>query len=389
MKNSESAILVHYNEVALKGRNRPFFERQLVANIKLALKRAGLADFQVKRLVGRLLVSGVLSEQRPKAQAALGKVFGIASFAWVQVTAAAPKAIESAVLDLAKGLTGSFRIEARRASKTHAFTSQDLNENLGEVVLKATGAGVNLTHPDTTFYIEVLNKEAFVYTQKISGPGGLPVGASGRVVVLMSSGIDSPVAAWYLAKRGCPLTLVHFHSYPFTNKKSQESVKDLAKVLGVWAPETRLYLVPLGEVQKRIITDAPAKYRVLLYRRAMIRLAEQVAQKDRALALVTGESVGQVASQTIENIAAVNAAATLPILRPLAGSDKIEITAVAQKIGTYEVSIRPADDCCSFMVPQNPETKARLIDIERSEGGIKFGDELSNAIINTEKITYQ
>ena len=345
MKNSESAILVHYNEVALKGRNRPFFERQLVANIKLALKRAGLADFQVKRLVGRLLVSGVLSEQRPKAQAALGKVFGIASFAWVQVTAAAPKAIESAVLDLAKGLTGSFRIEARRASKTHAFTSQDLNENLGEVVLKATGAGVNLTHPDTTFYIEVLNKGAFVYTQKISGPGGLPVGASGRVVVLMSSGIDSPVAAWYLAKRGCPLTLVHFHSYPFTNKKSQESVKDLAK--------------------------------------------EQVAQKDRALALVTGESVGQVASQTIENIAAVNAAATLPILRPLAGSDKIEITAVAQKIGTYEVSIRPADDCCSFMVPQNPETKARLIDIERSEGGIKFGDELSNAIINTEKITYQ
>ena len=385
MKNSESAILVHYNEVALKGRNRPFFERQLVANIKLALKRAGLADFQVKRLVGRLLVSGVLSEQRPKAQAALGKVFGIASFAWVQVTAAAPKAIESAVLDLAKGLTGSFRIEARRASKTHAFTSQDLNENLGEVVLKATGAGVNLTHPDTTFYIEVLNKGAFVYTQKISGPGGLPVGASGRVVVLMSSGIDSPVAAWYLAKRGCPLTLVHFHSYPFTNKKSQESVKDLAKALRVWAPGTRLYLVPLGEVQKRIITEAPAKYRVLLYRRAMIRLAEQVAQKDRALALVTGESVGQVASQTIENIAAVNAVATLSILRPLAGSDKTEIVAVAQKIGTYEISIRPADDCCSFMVPQNPETKARPIDIERAESKIDFGNALEKLIISCQE----
>lgn len=387
MHTHESSILVHYGEIALRGRNRPLFEEQLVKNIKVALMAAGISFRSVCRLPGRIMITGAGNNE--SACRALTRVFGIVYMAKAQEVAADYPAIERAVLEQARGIKGPFRVKARRATKQTPFTSRELNERIGAAVQKATGAAVNLSKPDTTFYIDIVNQKAFVYLKKIAGPGGLPVGTSGRVAVLLSGGIDSPVAAWYAAKRGCPLVCVHFHSYPYTSKKSQANVKALAQKVGEWAAFSKtptrqigvvLYAVPLGEIQQRIIAGSDPKFRVLLYRRAMVRLAQDIARKEKARALVTGESVGQVASQTIENIAAVSAVAKLPILRPLAGFDKTEIIDRARRIGTYDISILPYEDCCSYMVPSAPETKANLGVLERAESRIDFGDTLKNAL---------
>lgn len=386
-KHNAAVILVHYGEVALRGRNRPQFEEQLVSNIKGALKAAGLSFSSVRRVSGRLVVAGVSENQQSAVAEVLRRVFGVVLFAFAIQVEAAYEPIEKAVLYEARGLKDSFRIEARRATKNFALTSYELNERLGRAVQKATAAPVNLSRPAKTFFVDIVERQAYIYTKKHAGPGGLPVGASARAAVLLSGGIDSPVAAWFMAKRGCPLTLVHFHSYPYTSRQSQENVRELAQVISQWAPATRLFTVPLGEIQQCIIAQSEPKYRVLLYRRAMVKLAEQIAQKENALALVTGESVGQVASQTIENIRVVNAASTLPILRPLVGFDKTEIIQKAKAIGTYEISIRPYDDCCSFMVPEHPATKARLKDVEKAEAKIDFGEQFQLALANVTTLT--
>ncbi|MGH7429626.1 MAG: tRNA uracil 4-sulfurtransferase ThiI, partial [Candidatus Methylomirabilaceae bacterium] len=249
-------------------------------------------------------------------------------------------------------------------------TSQEINQVIGAALKRASGAKVDLSNPDLTVYIEVLPDEAFYYFEKIQGPGGLPVGVSGMVVCLLSGGIDSPVAAYRMLRRGCRAVFVHFHSQPFADRTSQDKAIDLARLLTRYQFASRLYLVPFGEIQQEVVARAPGRFRVLVYRRLMLRIAEEILRKEGAQALVTGESLGQVSSQTIENISAIEEAATWPILRPLIGLDKDEITEQAQRIGTYETSTRPDEDCCSMFTPRQVVTRATDQEVSLAERGL-------------------
>jgi thiamine biosynthesis protein ThiI len=278
----------------------------------------------------------------------------------------------------------SFRIDARRADKTFPQTSVEINRRVGAYVKERSQARVDLENAELTCWIEIVEKYALIYLERLPGPGGLPVGTSGKVVVLLSGGIDSPVAAWKMIKRGCTPVYVHFHSFPYTNKESQDKAKQLARVLSQYQLRSKIYLVPFAEVQRQIMVDTPLDTRVILYRRFMMRLAEQVARREKARVLVTGDSVGQVASQTIENIDVISRAVPMPILRPLIGDDKMEIVAVARRIGTYEISILPDQDCCSLFVPRHPETKANLSEIEHSETRLDVAEVMNAAMRSAE-----
>src|SRR5207244_9224646 len=278
----------------------------------------------------------------------------------------------------------SFRIDARRADKTFPHTSVEINQRVGAYVKERSGAKVDLENADLTCWIEIVEKYALIYVERVPGPGGLPVGTGGKVVVLLSGGIDSPVAAWKIIKRGCTPIFVHFHSFPYTNKESQEKAKQIARLLAHYALRAKIYFVPFAEVQRHIMVDTPLETRVILYRRYMLRLAEQIAHREKARVLVTGDSVGQVASQTIENIDVISRAVSMPILRPVVGDDKIEITDLARRIGTFDISIQPDQDCCSLFVPKHPETKANLAEIEKSEARLNVAETMKAAMDTAE-----
>jgi thiamine biosynthesis protein ThiI len=243
---------------------------------------------------------------------------------------------------------------------------------------------VRLRNPELTCWIEVVEDYAIIYVERLPGLGGLPSGTSGKVVVLLSGGIDSPVAAWKIIKRGCTAVFVHFHSFPYTNKESQEKAKQISQLLSHYQLRSKIYLVPFAEIQRHIMVDTPAETRVVLYRRFMLRLAEAIAHQEKARVLVTGDSVGQVASQTIENIDVISRAVAMPILRPLVGDDKLEIVEVARRIGTYEISIQPDQDCCSLFVPKHPATKADLGEIETSEHRLDVAEAMKQAVVSAE-----
>jgi thiamine biosynthesis protein ThiI len=278
----------------------------------------------------------------------------------------------------------SFRIEARRAEKSFPLTSVEINQQVGAYVKERCAARVDLENPELTCWIEIVEKYALIYLDRRPGPGGLPVGTSGKVVVLLSGGIDSPVAAWKMIKRGCTPVFVHFHSFPYTNKESQEKARQIARLLANYALKAKIYLVPFAEIQRHIMVDTPVQTRVILYRRYMMRIAEQIARLEKARVLVTGDSVGQVASQTIENIDVISRAVSMPILRPLIGDDKLEIVEVARRIGTYDISILPDQDCCSLFVPKHPETKADLREIENFETRLDVADCMKAAMASAE-----
>jgi thiamine biosynthesis protein ThiI len=278
----------------------------------------------------------------------------------------------------------SFKIDTRRADKSFPLTSVEINQRVGAYVKTRSQAEVDLEQPELTCWIEIVERLALIYVERLRGPGGLPVGTSGKVVVLLSGGIDSPVAAWKMIKRGCTPVFVHFHSFPYTNKESQEKARQIAKLLANYSLKAKIYLVPFAEVQRHIMVETPLSTRVILYRRFMMRLAEQIAVRERARVLVTGDSVGQVASQTIENIDVISRAVSMPILRPLVGDDKIEIVDVARRIGTFEISILPDQDCCSLFVPKHPETKADLNEIEQSEARLDMREVMKAAVESAE-----
>jgi thiamine biosynthesis protein ThiI len=278
----------------------------------------------------------------------------------------------------------SFRVDARRGDKTFPHNSVAINQRVGAYLKERCGKRVDLSDAELTCSIEVVEKAAYIYLDRYPGLGGLPSSTGGKVVVLLSGGIDSPVAAWKLLKRGCTAIFVHFHSYPYTTKESQEKAKQLALLLSQYQLRARLYLVPFADVQRQIMADTPANTRVILYRRYMMRLAEKIAWREKARVLVTGDSVGQVASQTIENIDVVSRAVTMPILRPLIGDDKNEIVKLARQIGTYEISIQPDQDCCSLFVPKHPETRSRLEQITEIESNLQVDDLLKQALRTSE-----
>lgn len=351
-------VVVHYHEIGLKGRNRGFFERRLVRNLEDALE--GCAHHGVEVITGRLLVH-TPDEPRAELLARIATVFGVASFAPVAITPADIEAMTNATLDmLSERQFATFAIAARRATKELPITSKQINVELGAAVQAAMHKGVDLSSPDVTVRIEIVGARAFVSLDRHEGPGGLPVGTSGKVVSLLSGGIDSPVATYRILRRGAKAILCHFHSAPFTDLSSTRKARELAGMISTWQGGTTLYLVPLGHAQREIVTATPADLRVVLYRRLMARIGVVVASSEGAKALVLGDSLGQVASQTLENIACVDEASSLPVLRPLVGEDKQTIVAEAKRIGTYETSILPFEDCCSLFVPRSPATRASI-----------------------------
>jgi thiamine biosynthesis protein ThiI len=361
-------VAVHYSEIGLKGRNRPKFEERLRQNLERAL--APLSG-RVSRLYGRLLVELDDAVDWEDAQARLRRVFGVAFFG--RATSCEPEldAIGRAVDALVDGASfQTFGVRARRVDKAYPLTSRELNEQLGRRVVERTGKQVDLGSPDLWIEVHVLARRALVLHERIAGPGGMPVGSAGRVVSLISGGIDSPVASWLMLKRGAEPVYVHFHSAPYTSEASQEKVRDLVSLLVRWQGPAVLYRVPFGELQRQLAAETPADPRIVLYRRFMLRAAEAIAVRERALALVTGESLGQVSSQTLANLDTINRAATLPVLRPLVGLDKAEIVALAQQIGSFPISIEPDDDCCSYLMPRSPATWTRPQAIEGIERGL-------------------
>ncbi|MFH1193906.1 MAG: tRNA uracil 4-sulfurtransferase ThiI [bacterium] len=363
-------IVIHYNEIALKGRNRVFFEQKLRENIKRALR--GLEVKKISRTESRILVE-IKKENLPEALTRLAHIFGASSFSPALAVKTDFKEIKKGALLMAQAAQGkTFKIETKRSYKQFPLESMAVSRDAGGYVLEKSGLKVDVKNPNIIVRLEILKEKTFIYSQKIKGAGGLPQGTSGKMLVLISGGIDSPVASYLMMKRGADLDFIHFHSYPFTDKASIEKAEELIKILNRNKNGGKLYLAPIIDFQKEVVKKSDPKYRIILYRRLMYKVAEKVAAKCGAKALVSGDNLGQVASQTIENLAVVGDGLAMPIMRPLIGFDKEEIIALAKKIGTYEVSIEHHDDCCSIFSPKNPATKSRLNDIMEEEKKLKM-----------------
>jgi tRNA uracil 4-sulfurtransferase len=373
------SIVVHYQEIALKGKNRPWFVARLVRNIREATKDLDVRD--VRALQGRIeLVLGE-STTWETARDRVSTVFGIGNFAKAGRAPLDVDTIAAAILkDLGPEDPPSFRLSARRSDKRFPMTSPEIEREVGGRIKEARGWHVDLSNPALTIHVEALSHDAFYFFGKERGAGGLPVGASGKVACLLSGGIDSPVAAWRMMRRGCRVVFVHFHSYPILSRASQEKARELARLLARYQYHSRLMLVPFGEIQQRVVLAVAPPLRVVIYRRLMMRIAERLARLNRAQALITGEVVGQVASQTLENMANIDTVTSMPVLRPLVGMDKDEITAEAIRLGTYPVSIIPDQDCCTLFTPKHPATKAKRHDVERAEEGLPIDEIVQQAV---------
>ncbi len=374
-----TSIVVHYQEIALKGRNRPWFVARLVRNLRQATSDQDVQGVRV--LMGRIEVVLGPGAEWPVIRDRLSRVFGVANFAKAGRAPLDIDVIATAILDdLGDQQAESFRLSARRADKRFPLTSPQIEREVGGRIKEARGWTVDLGRPQLTIHLEALTNEAFYFFGKEKGAGGLPVGASGRVVCLLSGGIDSPVAAWRMMRRGCRVLFVHFHSYPVLSRASQEKARELAALLTQFQYKSRLLLVPFADIQQQVVLSVPPPLRVVLYRRLMMRIAEEIGRRHRAGALVTGEVVGQVASQTIENLNRINEVVRMPVLRPLVGMDKDEITAEAQRLGTYPISIIPDQDCCTLFTPKHPATRARRGDIEGAERALPIEEMIGKAI---------
>jgi thiamine biosynthesis protein ThiI len=352
---------------------------RLVRNLREATSDLDIKS--VRALQGRIEV--VLGERAEwtAVRDRLANVFGAANFARAGRTKLDIEVISQEILrDLGPDDPRSFRVSVRRADKRFPLTSPQLEREVGGRIKEARGWHVDLAKPELTIHVETLTNEAFYYFGKDPGAGGLPVGVSGRVVCLLSGGIDSPVAAWRLMRRGCRVLFVHFHSYPILSRASQEKARELVRLLTNYQFRSRLFLVPFGEIQQQVVLSVAPPLRVVIYRRLMMRIAEEIAVNNRAGGLVTGEVVGQVASQTLENLTAINAVTTLPVLRPLIGMDKDEITAEAERLGTFPISIIPDQDCCTLFTPKHPATKARMGDVLHAERALPVDEIVTRAV---------
>ena len=383
----EAVMLVRYAEIHLKGLNRPYFERSLMKRISLALRPLPV---KVVREQGRVFVFGIPQEHMGEATEKLTRVFGIHSVSpalavekdWEQI-------VEAAKSLVARRMTGceqaSFKVIARRADKRFAMRSQDICRVLGGLLLESFPAlRVDVHEPDFYVGVEIRQEQAFIFADEILGAGGMPVGTNGHAMLLISGGIDSPVAGHMIAKRGVKISAVHFYSYPYTSERAREKVVDLTRILASYAGEVGLYLVPFTEIQLAIYEKCPKSETTVLMRRLMMKISERIALSCGAQALVTGESIGQVASQTIESLTATNDSVDLPVFRPLIGFDKEEIVSRAKAMGSFDTSILPFEDCCTVFVPQHPVTRPKLEDIRQSEARVDFSQMIETAIANTE-----
>lgn len=391
----DRVILIRFGEIGLKGKNRPDFERKLFERIKAAL--ASLGHAKVDRTHGRFFVRNLdAPEDIEAAIRRLQRVFGIVSISPALKVGSELDEIKEASLTVVKEeLTRlpdrrsvKFKVEARRANKAFPHPSLELNHLIGQHVLRNfADLKANMHDPELKLYVEV-REDAYVYSSVIPGPGGLPVGSSGKAVALLSGGIDSPVAAWMIMKRGVEIRAAHFHSYPFTGERSKQKVFDLCRVLSGWCNRLPLDVVPFTDIQKAIHEEVPEALRVTVMRRMMFRIAERIANRIGAGSLVTGESLGQVASQTLESLHVIGNVVTLPILRPLIGMDKGEIIEIAHRIETYPISILPYEDCCTVFVPRHPRTKPRIEETEKAEENLDVDGLVERAIDGIETHTF-
>lgn len=372
------SIVVHYQEIALKGKNRPWFLGRLVRNLKRAL--SDLDVVAVRALMGRIEIQLGSGTTREAAGERVRRTFGIANYSYAKRTPLDLDVIASAILeDLRDRTCNSFRVSVKRADKRFPMTSPQVEREIGGRIKQARGWSVDLDEADLTIHIELLTNEAFYFFGKERGAGGLPTGTAGRVTCLLSGGIDSPVAAHRMLKRGCAASFVHFHSYPILSRASIEKARELVRLLTTWQQRSRLYLVAFGDIQQQVVLAVPGPMRVIVYRRLMLRIAETIARARGAKALVTGDVVGQVASQTLENLQVIGSVATLPVFRPLIGMDKEEIMDEARRLGTYPISIIPDQDCCTLFTPRNPQTRGRLEQVEAAERALPIDDLVSRA----------
>jgi len=384
-------IVLRYHEIALKGRNRPFFVRRLVDNVLRAT--AGLPVGPVARASARLLLPLRDAAAWPEARARLARIFGLANFSLAHEMALESDADvgierlgEAIVGRLGAATMPSFRVHTKRADKRFPVQSPEVSRRLGHAIRVATGSRVDLDHAAVTVAVDILPGRAFFSLEKVPGAGGLPVGTSGRVLALLSGGLDSPVAAWRMMRRGCAVDFVHFHSAPFHDRTSQDKARQLAAELVRWELSTALHLVAFGEVQRQIVATIGRPLRVVLYRRMMLRIAEAIARTAGAEALVTGDSLGQVASQTLPNLAVIEAAVALPVLRPLIGMDKGEISDQAVRLGTFETSVIPDQDCCQLFVPPHPATRAHPEDVAAAEARLDVPGLVALGVSATERV---
>lgn len=383
----ETVLLVRYAEIHLKGLNRPYFERSLVKALTQALRPLPV---KIVREQGRIFVHEVPENEARNAAEKAAKVFGVHS---VSIALAAEKSYESIVEAsallmgplLADGANHTFKVFSRRADKRFPMRSEQICRELGgDMLERFPTLSVDVHHPEISVGVEIRQDSAYVYAGEIAGLGGMPVGCNGKAMLLISGGIDSPVAGYMIAKRGVSLAAIHFYSYPYTSERARDKVVDLAKIVSRYAGPIDLYLIPFTEIQLTIYEKCPATETTVLMRRLMMKIAERVAKKADAQALITGEAIGQVASQTIESLTVTNDAVTMPVFRPLIGFDKEEIVDRAKAIGTFDTSILPFEDCCTVFVPQHPVTKPKVDKLRESEALVDFEPMIATAIETAE-----
>jgi thiamine biosynthesis protein ThiI len=379
-------VLIHYGELGLKGLNRPLFEKKLIENIRKAL--SGLEYGRIRKIQGRIILELKEKSDIDSIEKALKRVFGIAWFAFCFTAEASLENIEKVVESRLKLETNAkLRVSAKRADKTLPFTSMDVNRELGAYLVKRFKAEISLKEPQKEIFVELTDGKAYVSDKKVKGLYGLPVGVSGKVLHLLSGGIDSPVAAWLLMKRGCTVDFLHFHAFQKFDERSSK-ILELAKVLAQYCFKSRVFFVPFYPFEAEAV-EAPVRFRLILFRRFMVRVAEEIADVQGIQALGSGENLAQVSSQTLENIAAISRATTLPILRPLLTYDKNEIVNLAKQIGTFEISIRPYKDCCSLFTTKHPATKARLGMLESMERRLNLDLAIKESLEKIETINVE
>ena len=384
MKNN--VIILRYGELHLKGNNRAYFENMLIKNIKHSLSSF---NFELKRISGRYVISNYRESDYNKIINKLKKIFGLVSISPAIELDTSIENIESVCINLAKNIQGTFRVTTKRADKKFPIKSDDFSAKIGKVILDANkNLKVDLHNSDTNFIIEIReNNKTYILTEVIHCPGGMPVGTAGRGLLMLSGGIDSPVAGYMMAKRGLSLSAIHFHSFPYTSLEAKEKVLKLKEIMEDYTGKIKLYVVPFTKIQEAIHINCHEEYMITIMRRIMLRIAEKVANENHLGAIITGESLGQVASQTMESLTVTNSVVkTIPIFRPLIGMDKSEIMDVSNKIETYETSILPYEDCCTVFLPKNPIIKPTIKKAQHEESFLHLDLLIEEAVKNIEII---
>ena len=391
MDREKNTFIVRCGEVALKGMNKPYFERVLLERIRKNLKKYD--GVEAERREGLIFVKAPAVYEKETVARDISRVFGVASVSHAVEAESDLDAIYGTAAEYMNDLIRerqirTFKVEAKRADKTFPVESPDIARRVGGEVLKRCGVlQVDVHHPDCVLYVNVRHGQTYIYADKLKGFGGLPLGTNGKGMILLSGGIDSPVAAWMMAKRGMLIEAVHFHSYPYTSERAQEKVYDLARILASYCGRIRVHCINLLDIQQAIGENCPEDEMTILSRRFMMMIAERLAKANGCDMLITGENIGQVASQTAQGLVVTDNAVSIPVMRPLIALDKVDIMEIARNIGTYETSIQPFEDCCTVFLPKHPVTKPKLPKILESESALDREALIEKALKTRETIT--